>query len=159
MAIDLVTASPVTGGDPGGGGVLTSPTYTFAADTAPIASSKQFVVSALGGTQTGVRTHFANSPFSITYYKPVLPKVLGVPDLAGVIRNIPTNKYSMVTRKGVLSAAGQPMGMMTITTSVVIPAGAEFNDTANVMAAVSAHIGGLKAQDNQFGDLLLYATY
>lgn len=55
-------SSPVTGGTQTG---LTSPTYTLTADIAPSALGKQHAVTALGGTQTGVRTSSAADPFTV----------------------------------------------------------------------------------------------
>lgn len=158
MAIDLVAASPVTGGD-SGAGALTSPTYTFLADGPPVSNSKQWIVSALGGTQTNVRTHYAYSPFSITVYKPVNPKLVGLPDQNGVIRNVPMNEYSVVLRKGVIPAPNQSPVLMTLVLKMRIPAGSEVNDTPNVMAGISALIGALKAQDNQIGDMPVYNLF
>lgn len=52
MTISLTT--PVTGAAQTG---LTSPTYTHVVDTPPNAYTKQYAVTALGGTQTGVDVH------------------------------------------------------------------------------------------------------
>ena len=68
MAISLT--SPITGAAVTG---LTSPTYTVAVDTPPNTWSKQWAVTALGGTQTGVDTSSsASRPFTLTDRKSVV---------------------------------------------------------------------------------------
>jgi len=66
--------NPVTGAAQTG---LTSPTYTLVADIAPDVNGRQWAVSALGGTQTGVRTHSASDPFTITVMRPKVFQSLG----------------------------------------------------------------------------------
>lgn len=157
MAVNLVTASPVTGGDAAN---LTSPTHTWVEDTPPVPNSRQWVCSSLGGTQTGVRTHFSYSPFSVTMYKPVTVKQVGLPDpVTGVLRSVPMNEYSIVLRKGVVPLAGQAPQVMVMNLKIRVPAGSEYNDTNNVQSAFSAMIGLLKAQDNQITDVPLYASF
>jgi hypothetical protein len=63
MAIALTT--PITGTAQTG---FTAPTYTIAADTAPVINSKQWVVTALGGTQTGASASLVSSPFTIAVF-------------------------------------------------------------------------------------------
>lgn len=142
--------SPITGATQTG---LTSPTYTLTADTPPNANSKQSVVTALGGTQTGVVTHSVAAPFSIAMFRPQNPQVLGpVSPVTGVLTKIPRNNYKVVTRKGVLPLAGQAYQPMIVTTTIEVPAGADSADAANIRAALSAHIGALSQQSAGIGD-------
>lgn len=142
--------SPITGAAQTG---LTSPTYTLTADTPPNANSKQSVVTALGGTQTGVVTHSVAAPFSIAMFRPQNPQVLGpVSPVTGVLTKIPRNSYKVVTRKGVLPLAGQAYQPMIVTTTIEVPAGADSADAANIRAALSAHIGALSQQSAGIGD-------
>lgn len=148
MAFSLT--SPITGSAQTG---LTSPTYTHVADVAPDSNGKQVAVTALGGTQTGVTAHSVASPFTLTFWKDKVSKVLGSPNpTTGVIANVPRNRYKLITRKGVLPLAGQPYVPMLITTSIEVPAGADTADSANVRAALSAHIGALSQQSAGIGD-------
>lgn len=148
MAISLST--PVTGTAQTG---LTGPTYTVAADQAPDVNGKQYAVTALGGTQTNVTAHTIASPFTWTYWKPKVYKLLGNPDpTTNVVANVPMNVHKVVTRKGVVPLLGQPVKQMLITTIIEVPAGADTADSANVRAALSMHLGGLSQVSAGIGD-------
>lgn len=149
MAISIPT--PITGGAQTG---FTSPTYTMTVDNPPDVFSKQSVVSALGGTQTGVVAHSVNVPFSLTVRRPSTLKTLFAKFLNGVTgkyTKVPTNTYTILTRKGVAIQSGQYENML-IRTSVEVPAGADSFDIANIRAAVSAHVGLLSSQSAGIGD-------
>lgn len=121
--------------------LLTSPTYTIVADTPPNAVSKQYNVSALGGTQTGVTVHSVSSPFTLTAFRPQTFKVLGQPNSCGVIKSFPKNEYVLLVRKGVGVLANQPTQVASIRVSISIPAGSDTYDKANLAALFSAAIG------------------
>ncbi len=147
-------STPITGSAQTG---LTSPTYTTTTDTAPPGNpGKQVAVTALGGTQTGVTTHSVAAPFTLNFTRPATLRVLGSPSpVTGVIANVPTNTYKLITRKGVLPLTGQPFRTMNITTTIDVPAGADTADAQNIRAALSAHIGALTQQSAGFGDLTI----
>jgi len=146
-------SSPITGATVAG---LTSPTYTLTADTAPTALGKQYAVTALGGTQTGVLSHSVSSPFTINTVRPAAYKVTPLPNpTTGVLRNNPKNSFSTLTRKGVLPLAGQASELMTIKTIIEIPAGADTADPLSVKAAISAHFGAVWASANNIADLVI----
>lgn len=148
MAISVT--SPVTGAAQTG---FTSPTYTLVSDIAPSINGKQWAVSALGGTQTGVTTHSVASPFTISAFRPQVLKGLGKANpVTGLIANVPNNTYKVITRKGVTPLAGQPVRTLTITSTIEVPAGADLADPSNVRAALSAHIGSLSQQAAGVGD-------
>lgn len=154
MAFTLT--SPVTGGAQTG---LTSPTYTLVADQPPVAHSKQYTVSALGGTQTGVEVHSLSQPFTITMFRPAVPKTIGVPNpVTGVIGNIPRNVSKIVTRKGVYPAVNQSSNPFVITTSIDAPAGSDTYDPESLRAALSLHIGALTQQPAGIGDSVITGT-
>lgn len=143
-------SSPVTGGAQTG---LTSPTYTHVGDVAPDATGKQVAVTALGGTQTSVRTHSASDPFTGTMFRPKSFKALGVPNPAtGYIDRVGKNKWKVIVRKGVLPAANQPASVMLCTVEIDVPAGADSYDPANVRAGLSFLIGLLSQQSAGIGD-------
>jgi hypothetical protein len=149
----ITITSPITGTAQTG---LTSPTYTVVADSPPGPNAECVGVTALGGTQTGVTTNTVSSPFSVTFWKPLNYKVLGKPNpTTGLIANVPMNTYQVITRKGVTPLAGQPIRNMVITTMIEVPAGADTADSANVRAALSAHIGSLDQQSAGLGDMLI----
>lgn len=150
MSISLtnITGSAQTG--------LTNPTYTVTADTAPLASMKQWAITALGGTQTGVTAHSVGSPFTVTFTRPPTYKLQSVVNpVTGLLRSVPRNSHKVITRKGVLPLAGQPSMNLNITTVIDVPAGADLADPASVRAALSAHIGALSQQSSGLGDLLV----
>lgn len=148
MAFSLT--SPITGTAQTG---LTSPTYTLTADTPPSQNAKQWVVSALGGTQTSVISHSIAAPFSIAMFRPQNPQVLApVSPVTGVLTKVPMNTHKVITRKGVLPLAGQSYKNMIITTMIEVPAGADTADANSVRAALSAHIGALSQQSAGIGD-------
>jgi hypothetical protein len=151
--MSLTVSSPVTGGAQTG---FTSPTYTIAVDTAPTSAGKQYAVTAIGGTQTGVDTASSPSkPFTITLSRPAVLRTVGAIDpVTGALRSVPRNTYKVITRKGVLPLAGQPAVVFPITTTLDVPAGADIADLANVRAALSLHIGALTQISASMGDTL-----
>lgn len=149
-------SSPITGTTQTG---LTSPTYTVTADSAPDNNGKQFYVSALGGTQTGVLAHSVAAPFTLSMFRPKTLKVLApVNPVTGVLRNVPMNSYKAITRKGVLPLAGQSYKTGMIKTELDIPAGSDLADPLSVRAMISAHIGMLSQLSNEIGNTAITGT-
>lgn len=142
-------STPVTGTAQTG---LTSPTYTLVADTPPNANSKQYVVTGLGGTQTGVEAHSVAAPFSTSMFRPQNLQVLQPVNAQGVLTRIPMNTYKVITRKGVIPLAGQAYKTMIVTTTIEVPAGADAADPESVRAAMSMHIGSLSQASAGIGD-------
>jgi hypothetical protein len=134
-------SSPVTGAAVTG---LTSPTYTLTAATASAANVKQYYVSALGGTQTGVTTHSVGSPFAIAMSVPLVTQVASFfSSLTGFKGKNPLNRYVIKVVKGCTPATGAPPQIMTMRMEIDVPAGAENIDAVNVAAALSL-IGGVE---------------
>lgn len=143
-------SSPVTGGAQTG---LTSPTYTIVSDTPPAVNAKQYAVTALGGTQTGVDVHSVARPFTLTMFRPLVTKVLGIVNAAtGRLSTVPRNTYTVITRKGVTPLSGQPSEVMVVETRISVPAGADLADQANLRACLSLHFGAIWAQSAGVGD-------
>lgn len=151
MAFSLTT--PVTGAAQTG---LTSPTYTLVVDQPPNFNSKQWYVSALGGTQTGVEVHSMSQPFTIAAFKPAVLKTIGAPNPAtGIIPNIPRNVTKVVGRKGVYPAANQAAIPAIFTLSCDCPAGSDVYDPESLRALLSLVIGSLSQQSAGLGDSLI----
>lgn len=152
--MSITVSTPVTGTAQTG---LTSPTYTVTADTAPAGNpGEQVAVTALGGTQSGVRAHSISSPFTANFTRPSSPQVLPKANpITGKYPPIPVNRYTLVTRKGVLPLAGLPYETMLIKTTIEVPAGSDVADPTNIRAALSCHIGLLSQQSAGLGDLLI----
>lgn len=148
MAINVT--SPVTGLAQSG---FTSPTYTVTQDSAMGNHSKQWYVSALGGTQTGARAHTVSSPFTVAVFRPQVLKALPAANpITGVIRKVGRNTYKVVTRVGLIPAANQAAEIVTMTTTLDVPPGAETYDAAQLKAALSLHFGVLSQQSAGIGD-------
>jgi hypothetical protein len=149
--MSFTLTSPVTGGAQTG---FTSPTYTIVADTAPTSAGKQYAVSAIGGTQTGVDTSSSpTKPFTVTLSRPAnLTQVAAVDPVTGALKKINRNVYNILTRKGVIPLTGQPAQTMFVRTTIDVPAGADFADAPNVRAALSLHLGSLSSISASIGD-------
>jgi len=146
-------STPVTGGAQTG---LTSPTYTLTLDVAPDVNGKQHAVTALGGTQTGVRTHSVSDPFTVTFNRPKNPRVLpSANPTTGRYGSIPRNTYTMIVRKGVNYAANQAPDLAVARLSVDVPAGSDNYDAVNIRAMFSLIAGILSQQSSGVGDTLV----
>lgn len=149
--MSFAPGSPVTGGAQTG---LTTPTYTLTADTAPASHGKQYAVTALGGTQTGVEVHSTSNPFTMTMFKTAAPKGLpAVNSATGVIYNVPRNTLKLIVRKGVEIAANQAKQVAVFTLNMDIPAGSDVQDPESIRAALSLLIGTLSANSAAIGDV------
>lgn len=133
--------SSITG--PTGVTGLTNPTYTLASDLAPDASSRQHVVTALGGTQTDVRVSTAGDPFTVTMrkypYRALPPKN----PVTGAYGSVPRNKVDLLFRKGMKVDSSGTIQVGDVRVSLSIPAGAESNDAPNIRALLTFMIGVL----------------
>lgn len=146
-------ASPITGAAVTG---LTTPTYTLTADVAPSVNGKQFAISALGGTQTGVDVNTVSKPFTLTFFRPAQLKVVpAINPVTGVIKGIPVNSYKMITRKGAVPAANQQIQVARITTTIEIPAGVDTYEPEEIRAMISAHFGAGWAQADGISQTVL----
>lgn len=134
MPIDITTT--VTGLAIGG---LTAPTYALTADTGPTINSRRSIVTALGGTQTGVRIHAPTDPFDITVSKPLRSLPVPRPNpISGVVpAAVGRNRYETRFRKGTLPLMGQSPQVSEIMIQENIVSGADVNDAANLAAMYS----------------------
>lgn len=148
--MSVTITSPVTGAAQTG---FTSPTYTLTADIAPSPNGKQYAVTALGGTQTGVDSHSVSKPFTNTVFRPQQLKTLPAANpVTGVIKSIPKNTYKVITRKGMVPAVNQTAIVGGITTALDIPAGCDTYEPEEIKAMISCHIGILNQIAAGLGD-------
>jgi len=151
MAINITAG--VTGGTQTG---FTTPGYTMTADKGPDINANQSIVSAVSGTQTGVRVHTVSDPFSISVWKPKNIRVLPSPNpVTGKYPPLPSNRYMVIVRKGANFAANNAPAIATIRMYFDIPAGTDAYDAANIRAAVSMLVGTLSADSAGLGDTLV----
>lgn len=149
----IAVTSPITGGAQTG---FTSPTYTVATDSAPDTNGKQYAVTALGGTQAGVRSHTVSDPFTLLFVRPRNPRVLPNPNaLTGKYPSVPMNTHMIKVSKGVNYAANQAPVVATFKLTMDIPAGSDSYDSANIRAAISALVGAMSQQSAGQGDTLV----
>lgn len=147
-------SSPVTGGAQTG---FTSPTYTLTSDVFPGGvNGKQHAVTALGGTQTGVRAHSVSDPFTISFVRPSNPKTLPSPNqLTGKYGSVPRNTYGIIVRKGVNFAANNAPEVFVTRLMMDVPAGSDSYDAPNIRASLSLLVGALSNQSANVGDTLV----
>lgn len=153
----LNPSSPITGAAVTG---LTGPTYTFTEDSGS-PNDRRFVVTALGGTQTGVETHSVSSPFHLTVSRPQQLKSLPRPNaLTGQYPAIPVNEFRVKTVKGATingSVAGAVAEVpITIDVRCRVPCGVELstNDPEELKAALSYTLGFLYSNASGLYDLI-----
>lgn len=115
---------------------LTLPGYTMSVDTAPNQWAKQWTVSAISGTQTGVAAHTLAVPFTLTVQRPRSYKSLPpINPTTGLLRGaVPFNEHRLIGRRGLLPAANQVAVPGWIDVRMHLPAGAESYDVNNVAA-------------------------
>lgn len=133
---------------------LTSPTYTLTADYCSAPNGKQYAVTALGGTQTGVRAHSMSSPFTITWYKDPQTKVLPALNQNGQLGYVPIVKNRMVVRQGQLPLAGQPYRTAVFRGEFDTPAGADLADAPQQKALMSFLGGVFSVNSNELYNTL-----
>lgn len=146
-------SSPVTGAAVTG---LTTPTYTLTTDIAPNQNGKQYAISALGGTQTGVDVNTVSKPFTMTFFRPPVLRVLPQANpVTGIIRDVPMNTYKLITRKGAAPAANQNPIVARITTTIEVPAGVDTYEPEEIRAMLSLHAGTMWAQASGIADTVV----
>lgn len=145
----MTIPSPITGAAQTN---LTTPTYTNVSMPAPTPAGKQVGVTALGGTQTNVRTSSASDPFWLNWVVPAALKAQRLDANGNLIGSQQYNTYRLLGNKGVICIAGGAPVPLRLRFEVDVPCGADVNDPANVRAALSAFIGLLWAQASGIGD-------
>lgn len=143
----------ITGGAQTG---FTAPIYNLTADIAPSQNGKQWAVTSLGGTQTGVDVNTVSKPFTISFFRPAVLKALPAANpLTGVIKTVPVNTYKLITRKGAVPGANQNPQTVRVTTIIEVPAGVDSFEPEDLKAAISAHVGALNQQSSGIGDTVV----
>lgn len=138
--------SPVTGGAQTG---LTSPTYSHVVDNTA-GNSKQYAVTALGGTQTGVEIHAIDNPFTVTIFRPSKFKTVAADGENA------RNYYSVLVRKGVVVNTNLAQRKVALFRGQIeVPAGAESADPESVRAMLSCAIGALQQLSAGLGDTVI----
>lgn len=143
--------SPITGSAQTG---FTSPTYTLTSDVAPDNNGKQVAVTALGGTQANVSVHSVSSPFTATFERPKVLKVLPPVNVATgqVIGTIPVNTYLLRVRKGAAPLVNNPAVVAQMRVYIDVPAGTDTYSPAEIRAMISCGIGYLSQVSAGLGD-------
>jgi len=125
---------------------LTAATYSFTADMANDLRSKAFVMTAAGGTQTGVTTNSVDAPKKVIFKKPAnFQQPSQFNTVTGRYGRVPKNTTRII---GIGSAkvATNQVETIPITIDIGIPAGAVSFDRANVEASVSMTIMAIHNQ-------------
>jgi len=151
----LLATSPVTGAPATG---LTSPTFTLAADKAPTVNASQWVVTALGGTQTNVEASTIGQPFTLAAFKPASFKPLAVNELGQAVRTSGRDVWKANVRKGVATSTQSGTALteiMQIDVIFNVPVGAPDADPTSVRAAISLLAGWLWTNSIDIGDAIV----
>lgn len=141
-------SSPLTGSAITG---LTSPTYTLTSDTPPDVNAKAWVVTALGGTQTGVSVHKNEMPFRIIVRR---PKVVKTPSarnsVTGQYVNSGKNEYTFTFVKGVNVLNGMSNTQYeTIVAKLTLAVPAAVGNDESQLSALASCLGGFVANQIQ----------
>jgi len=89
-------------------------------------------------------------------FRPQTFQSLGKPNpTTGLISRVPRNTFKVISRKGVLPLAGQPLVNAGLTSTFEVPAGSDTADPANLRALISAHIGALQQMSAGIGDTVV----
>lgn len=151
--MSFTPSTPLTGAAVTG---LTSPTYTLTTDTAPSNNGKQYAITALGGTQTNVETHSVSKPFTLSFFRPPVLRVLPQANpVTGIVKNVPVNTYKLITRKGAVPSVNQAPMVARITTTIEVPAGTDAYEPEDLKAMLSAHFGAGWAQASGIADTII----
>lgn len=156
--ITLANGQVITGATVSG---LTTPTYTLSLDQAPDTFSKQFIVSALGGTQTNVTAHSASSPFTVTAKRPKkLQSLRAANPATGLLPSgsVPKNTYSLIIRKGAAPLVNNAPEVNICRIEFSIAAGCEAYQSEQIRALASIAGGILSNQISGLSDTTIQGT-
>lgn len=134
---------------------FTSPTYTMVVDLAPDASSRQWVVSALGGTQVDVRPHVAGDPFTATIRRGAYRALPNANPVNGSYGNVPMNRTEILVRKGMKIDAAGTIRTGNLRLIAELPAGSTISDAPNIRGLTSFLLGLLAEEAADLGDSLV----
>lgn len=149
--------SPVTGAAVSG---LTSPTYTLTTDVAPTINGKQYAITQVGGTQTGVDVNSVSKPFTLSWFRPATLRTLPQANpVTGIIKNVPMNTWKLISRKGVYPALNQAPVTCRITTIIEVAAGADVNEPEDIRALVSCHFGAGYSNASGIADAVITGVF
>lgn len=138
---------------------LTTPTFTLAEDIAPVLNARQFVVTALGGTQTGARSSTAGDPFTVLSRKTPYKALPAANPVTGSYGNVPLNKVELLFRKGLKIDAAGNIRVGNIRVIAELPAGCESNDAVSIRSLCSFVIGILTEESADYGDSLVAGVW
>lgn len=133
---------------------LTSPTYTYVTDVQPSPNSRQYVVTTIGGTQTGVRTSTAGDPFTCRIKREPYKALPPANPVTGSYGNVPLNKTEWLFRKGLKIDSAGTIRVGNIRVIAELPAGCESNDSINIEALTSFFIGMMNEESSDIGESL-----
>jgi|SwirhirootsSR3_FD_contig_111_895909_length_2970_multi_4_in_0_out_0_2 hypothetical protein len=131
---------------------LSSPVYTWVADLPPDAASKQWAVSALAGTQTGVRVHTAGDPFTLAIRRGRYNSLPAKNPVNGSYPNVPMNRIEILSRKGVYIDSANTVRVANLRLIAELPAGCEQFDAPNIRALCSNLFGVIAEESSDLGD-------
>jgi len=150
--MSIVLSGTITGGAQTG---FTTPGYTVTQDNAVDGNVKRWIVTAITGTQAGVRVHTVSDEFSVTFVKPKVMKVIQA--FSSLLPNSfrpQFNRYWIIVRKGGIPASGLVSIPQVVRIPIDIAAGVDNFDAANMRAMISFTVGVLNSISSGLGDTL-----
>jgi hypothetical protein len=149
----IALTSPVTGTAQTG---FTAPTYTIVADSAVDSNVKRWIVTALGGTQVGVRVHSISDEFSVAFVKPKVTKSAPLfSSLSPQTAKVQFNRYWLIVRKGGIPASGLNAVPQIIRAPIDIAGGVDSYDAASIRGMLSLFGGVYTQLSSGLGDTLI----
>jgi len=122
---------------------LTAATYSFVSDMANDNRSKVFVMSAKGGTQTGVNIHTVDSPKYVVFKRPAqFQQASGYNTVSGKYSRVPKN-VTRVVGKGSCNVTASQIESIPMELSIGVPAGGPTFDRVNVEASILMFLSGI----------------
>jgi hypothetical protein len=102
-----------------------------------------------------VSAHSISKPFTVTFVKPAVPRVLPAANpLSGARGSIPNNQYKIIIRKGGEAASGVPV-VAVVRITMDIPAGMDSYSPAEIRGLASFLVGILDEESADLGDTLI----
>lgn len=131
-------------------GALVSPTYTLTEDRGPNNWTRQSIVTAVGGTMPGVRTHSMSDPFTLAVSRQAQPAAAPRVGTSGIVGKLGRNTVKAKIRKGTIPLVGQAAQISDIDIAINVVSGAETADLNNVTALIDATIAWLHRERANF---------
>lgn len=133
----------------------TAPTVTWTQSQAPLPNQKQFLATAVGGTQPGAAIHSGSRPFLYNWQVPTAYKAARYAPTTGLILNPGVNIHRELMRMSApCDASSSTWGYIEVETTYRIPVGVDVFGSNQLSVILSAKYGLSTNQINGIKDTL-----